>query len=477
MIQFRSLFARLMTTFFIITLCIMLVLGILLSTFFKSYIMETRKEELIREGSAISQYVGLYLTGLIDTRVLHYQYQIIDRFLGTTIWVTDERGNIWSSHNSTQLEEVDWENQKVSVDEFVQVLDGNTITLEGRFGESFPEPMLTVGMPLKLNNSIRGTIFLHSPIQGLNRTIMNTYNSIWRSAILTSILSLLLSFIISGRFSRPLTEMNVISREIATGNFKRRVKVRTKDEVGQLAVNFNAMADSLEKLESMRRSFVANVSHELRSPLTSMKGYIQGVLDHTIPVEDQDKYLRIALDETERMNRLINELMDLSRIETGQFSIDIKVVDINEIIRRVLISKEDRINDRGMEVEVDFEKDIFMVVGDPDRLQQVIINLLDNAIKFNREGGLLTFKTWLFKDNVYVKIADQGPGIAKDEIPHLWEPFYQIDKSRTRNKEGTGLGLPIVKKIIEAHEQNIWLNSEEGKGSAFIFSLKAVKKS
>lgn len=455
----------------------MLVLGILLSTFFKSYIMETRKEELIREGSAISQYVGLYLTGLIDTRVLHYQYQIIDRFLGTTIWVTDERGNIWSSHNSTQLEEVDWENQKVSVDEFVQVLDGNTITLEGRFGESFPEPMLTVGMPLKLNNSIRGTIFLHSPIQGLNRTIMNTYNSIWRSAILTSILSLLLSFIISGRFSRPLTEMNVISREIATGNFKRRVKVRTKDEVGQLAVNFNAMADSLEKLESMRRSFVANVSHELRSPLTSMKGYIQGVLDHTIPVEDQDKYLRIALDETERMNRLINELMDLSRIETGQFSIDIKVVDINEIIRRVLISKEDRINDRGMEVEVDFEKDIFMIVGDPDRLQQVIINLLDNAIKFNREGGLLTFKTWLFKDNVYVKIADQGPGIAKDEIPHLWEPFYQIDKSRTRNKEGTGLGLPIVKKIIEAHEQNIWLNSEEGKGSAFIFSLKAVKKS
>ncbi len=455
----------------------MLVLGILLSTFFKSYIMETRKEELIREGSAISQYVGLYLTGLIDTRVLHYQYQIIDRFLGTTIWVTDERGNIWSSHNSTQLEEVDWENQKVSVDEFVQVLDGNTITLEGRFGESFPEPMLTVGMPLKLNNSIRGTIFLHSPIQGLNRTIMNTYNSIWRSAILTSILSLLLSFIISGRFSRPLTEMNVISREIATGNFKRRVKVRTKDEVGQLAANFNAMADSLEKLESMRRSFVANVSHELRSPLTSMKGYIQGVLDHTIPVEDQDKYLRIALDETERMNRLINELMDLSRIETGQFSIDIKVVDINEIIRRVLISKEDRINDRGMEVEVDFEKDIFMVVGDPDRLQQVIINLLDNAIKFNREGGLLTFKTWLFKDNVYVKIADQGPGIAKDEIPHLWEPFYQIGKSRTRNKEGTGLGLPIVKKIIEAHEQNIWLNSEEGKGSAFIFSLKAVKKS
>ncbi|MDD4679612.1 MAG: ATP-binding protein [Clostridia bacterium] len=476
MFQFRSLFARLMVTFFVITLCIMLILGILLSTFFESFIMETRKEELIREGGAISQYIGLYLTGFIDTRILHYQYQIIDRFLGTTIWVTDERGNIWSSHNSTLLEEVDWENQKVTIDEFVQVLEGNTITLEGRFGESFPEPMLTVGMPLKINERIRGTIFLHSPIQGLNRTLRNTYQSIWRSAILTSLLSLLLSFIISRRFSKPLTEMNIISREIATGNFKRRVKVKTKDEVGQLAVNFNAMADSLEKLESMRRSFVANVSHELRSPLTSMKGYIQGVLDHTIPVEDQDKYLKIALDETERMNRLINELLDLSQIETGQFSMDIRVVDINEIIRRVLISKEDCINDRGMEVEVDFEKDVCMVEGDPDRLQQVIINLLDNAIKHNRDSGLITLKTWLHKDHVYVKVADQGSGINKEEIPHLWEPFYQIDKSRTRKKEGTGLGLSIVKKIIEAHEQNIWLNSEEGKGSAFIFSLKAVKK-
>jgi len=236
------------------------------------------------------------------------------------------------------------------------------------------------------------------------------------------------------------------------------------------------MADSLEKLELMRRSFVANVSHELRSPLTSMRGYIQGVLDKTISAGDQDKYLKIALDETERMNRLINELLDLSQIESGQFSMDIKVVDINETIRRVLIAREDRINAGGMDVDVDFEKDVCLVEGDPDRLQQVVINLLDNAIKFNREGGVITLKTWLHKDNVFVKIADQGPGIPKEEAVHIWEPFYQIDKSRSKKKSGTGLGLSIVKKIIEEHGQDIWLNSEEGKGSAFIFSLKAVKK-
>jgi signal transduction histidine kinase len=465
-----------MVTYFVIILSALLILGILLSSFFQSYIMETRKAELTREGEAISQYIRLYLLGFIDSRTLHYQYQIIDRFLGVTIWVTDERGYIWSSYNSSELEQVDWENQKLTLDEFVQVLEGNSITRIGRFGESFPVPVLTVGMPLKINDRIAGTIFLHSPIQGINRTLRDTYESIWRSAILSSLLSILLLYVISRRFSRPLTEMNLISREIATGNFKRRVRIRTRDEVGQLAMNFNAMADALEKLELMRRTFVANVSHELKSPLTSMRGYIQGVLDHNIDREEEEKYLRIALDETERMNRLINELLDLSQIQTGQFSMKFRVFDINETIRRVLIAREDQINEKGMDVEVDFEREECLVEGDPDRLQQVVINLLDNAIKFNRPGGLITLKTWQFKDLVYVKVADQGPGIPSEEIPHIWEPFYQTDKSRSGKKSGTGLGLSIVKKIIEGHEQNIWLNSQTGEGSAFIFSLKPGRK-
>ena len=474
--MFRSLFVRLMVAYFVIILSTLLILGVFMSSFFQRYLMETRTNELTREGKALCGYIALYQMGFINDRALEYQYQVIDRFLSTTIWITDVRGYILDYYNSSELDAVDWENQKVTVDEFVQVLKGNTITRVGRFGEIFPVPVLTVGLPLEINGEIQGAIFLHSPIKGINRTLWNTYDSLIRASILSSILSMGLLYFISRRFSRPLIQMNIISREIATGNFKRRVKVETDDEVGQLAMNFNVMADSLEKLELMRRSFVANVSHELRSPLTSMRGYIQGVLDKTISAGDQDKYLKIALDETERMNRLINELLDLSQIESGQFSMDIKVVDINETIRRVLIAREDRINAGGMDVDVDFEKDVCLVEGDPDRLQQVVINLLDNAIKFNREGGVITLKTWLHKDNVFVKIADQGPGIPKEEAVHIWEPFYQIDKSRSKKKSGTGLGLSIVKKIIEEHGQDIWLNSEEGKGSAFIFSLKAVKK-
>ncbi|NLU36975.1 MAG: cell wall metabolism sensor histidine kinase WalK [Clostridiales bacterium] len=474
--MFRSLFVRQMASYLVIILSALAILGVLLYSFFQNYLMETRTEELIREGKAISQYIEYYLSDLIDSRTLHYQYQVIDRFLGVTIWVTDARGNIWSSHNSSQLDSVEWENQKLTVDEFVQVLQGNTITRVGRFGESFPTPVLTVGMPLKINDKIGGTIFLHSPIKGINRTLRDTYISFWRSAIISSVLSIIISYFITRLITNPLIEINIVSREIARGNFKRRVKVKTKDEIGQLAMSFNAMADSLEKLELMRRSFVANVSHELKSPLTSMRGYIQGVLDHTISREEQDKYLAVALEETDRMNRLINDLLDLSQIQTGQFSMDIKTLDINETIRRVLIACEERINEKGMDVQVEFDQEVLLAEGDPDRIKQVIINLLDNAIKFNREGGLITLKTWQHKDTVYVKIADQGPGIPEEEMAHIWEPFYQIDKSRSREKGGTGLGLSIVKKIIEGHGQNIWLNSEEGKGSAFIFSLKSVKK-
>ena len=283
---------------------------------------------------------------------------------------------------------MEWENEKLTIDEFVQVLEGNTITRVGRFGESFPVPVLTVGMPLKINDKVGGTIFLHSPIKGINRTLRDTYMSIWRSAIISTVLSIFISYFITRRITNPLIEMNMISREIATGNFKRRVKVKTRDEVGQLAMNFNAMADSLEKLELMRRSFVANVSHELKSPLTSMRGYIQGVLDHTISNEDREKYLAIALEETERMNRLINDLLDLSQIQTGQFSLDIKVLDINETIRRVLIAWEDRINEKGMDIEVDFDQEARLVEGDPDRLQQVIINLLTTLLNLPGKAGL-----------------------------------------------------------------------------------------
>jgi signal transduction histidine kinase len=474
--MFRSLFTRLMVTYFVIIVVTLIILGLLLSTFFLDYTYSKKTQELIREARELNPYIEMYSLGLINKGALYNYFTVIDRFLNTTVWVSDGLGYIWIAYSTSKEDEEKWKEQQLTEEEFIQVLKGNTITKTGKFGGRFDVPVLTIGVPLRINNKIRGAIFLHSPVQGIKRTLYDIYINIWWAAFVSAVLSIVLLYWISRRVSKPLIQMNHISREFAQGNFKRRVKVVTKDETGQLAMNFNAMADSLEQLELMRRSFVANVSHELRSPLTSIMGYIQGVLDKTIQWEEQDKYLEVALSEAQRLNKLINELLDLSQIESGQFPLKISVFDINEQLRRVLISHEERINKKNIEVEVDFQDEHCWVEGDPDRIQQVILNLVDNAIKYNFPNGKLMLKTWKHREKVYVKIQDKGPGIPKEDIVHIWERFYQTDKSRSTKGRGTGLGLSIVKKIIEEHGQNVWVNSRVGVGTAFIFSLKAAKK-
>lgn len=470
--MFKSLFSRLVGTYFVIILITIIVLGVLLSSFYEDFIFARRAKELEREAIDLNPYVEMYVMGMLEEWHLYNYFRIADRYKNTTIWIVDEMGYIWLSYSSSAEETEKWKEQQLTAKEFAQVIEGETIVKEGKFGERFPVPVLTVGVPFKVNGKIRGAVFIHSPVQEIKSTIQETYKNIWLAAIISAVLSIILLFFTSKHISKPLMEMNVISREFAKGNFKRRVDINTKDEIGQLAVNFNAMADSLENLENMRRSFVANVSHELRSPLTSIRGYIQGVLDETIPLEQSGKYLSIALDETRRLNKLINELLDLAQIESGQFPLTMTTFDINELIRRVLISQEERITSKDIDVNIDFQDEYYYVEGDRDRIQQVLYNLIDNAIKFNPEEGALGIKTWDYEDVVFVKISDQGPGIPKDEIRHIWERFYQVDKARSFKNGGTGLGLSIVKKIIEEHGQDIWINSKIGEGTEFIFSLK-----
>lgn len=474
--MFKSLFSRLVITYFIIILVTITVLGVILSSFFQDSIFTRRAEELRREATDLNPYIEMYALGVLDEWYLYNYFKIADRYKDTTIWVVDEMGYIWLSYSSSAEETEKWKEQQLTAKEFAQILDGETIIKEGKFGERFPVPVLTVGVPFTIKNNIAGAVFLHSPVQEIEGAIRETYKSIWIAAVISAILSSILLFFTSKFISRPLLEMNQISREFAKGNFKKRVNIKSRDEVGQLALNFNAMADSLENLENMRRSFVANVSHELRSPLTSIRGYIQGVLDRTIPAEKSEQYLSVVLDETNRLNKLINELLDLAQIEAGHFPLTVDKFEINELIRRVLISQEERITVKDIEVAIDFEEEHYYVEADRDRIQQVLYNLIDNAIKFNPDGGTLEIRTWRYEEIVFVKIKDQGPGMAKDEIRHIWDRFYQIDKSRSFQKGGTGLGLSIVKKIIEEHGQDVWVNSKIDEGTEFIFSLKLSDK-
>ncbi len=473
--MFRSLFSRLMVTYFVIILITLITAGLFLSSALQRYILRSTEEELIREAKELNRHYVLYDKGWVSREYLELISDGITRYRNTSIWVVRVVGDIGLLQFQYTPDGVSNEAEiaPFSKDEIINVLKGNIIKNIGKFGDRFSAPVLTVGLPLKLEQRIRGAIFFHTPVEEMNLILYGLYKDIWIAVLFSSILSAILLYWVSHRLSKPLSQMSEVSREIASGNYNRRVKVMSSDETGQLALSFNAMADSLEKLEDMRRSFVANVSHELRSPLTSIRGYIQGILDKTFNPEEQEKYLTIALEETQRLNKLINELLDLSQIESGQFPMNFTVFDINEQIRRILIAREDEINAKEIDVEIYFQDEKCPVKADMDRIKQVIINLLDNAIKFNQRGGSIFVKTWKHRGKVYVKIEDQGEGIPREEIPNIWDRFYQIDKSRSGVERGTGLGLSIVKKIMDEHRQNIWVNSRVGEGTAFIFSLEA----
>jgi signal transduction histidine kinase len=354
----------------------------------------------------------------------------------------------------------------------VVVTRGGNVTEPGLFKEMFGAGMLTIGVPIRYKDNVPiGAVFMLTKMQTVNEAIGKMYGHILVSAAAAMLLGVILISLMSTRISRPLTQMNAIARHIARGDFSRKADVRSTDEIGQLAMSFNTMAEELKKQEDLRSGFVANVSHELRSPLTSIHGFAQGMLDGTIPRDDHQKYLGVIVGETRRLNKLIRELLDLSQIESGKFPLNIQSFDINELISRVLITFEEKIEAKILDIEVDFKQDKAMVLADPDRIEQVVINLLDNAVKYTNGGGHIKIWTHGASDKMLIGIADDGPGIPEEDQPYIWERFYKVDKSHSGNK-GTGLGLSIVKKIIDQHGERITLQSRPGSGAVFTFSLK-----
>jgi len=261
---------------------------------------------------------------------------------------------------------------------------------------------------------------------------------------------------------------------MARGDFERRVPEKGSREIKDLATAFNGMSAQLQTLEQTRRDFVANVSHEMRSPITNIQGFIQGMLDGTIPESDHVRYMQIVADETRRLTKLISGLLNLSRLESSESPLVMSDFDINEMARRVIIAQMAKIEEKSIEVELKFEKDTCMVHADADQIEQVIVNLVDNAIKFTPNGGRLGITTSEADKHVSVIVSDNGIGISPQEAPFIFDRFYKADKAHTAGK-GTGLGLSICRKIMEKHNQTIHLLTGEN-GAAFEVTLAAGRK-
>ncbi len=335
--------------------------------------------------------------------------------------------------------------------------------------------VLTVYRTFVRDDGRVGLILLHSDVSGINGEMRELLLWMLVILILAAVIAVLLSYYTSYRIIHPFVEMNRTVQCFSKGDFSQRVSVSGKDEAAQLGRSFNEMAEQLKNLEDTRRSFVANVSHELRSPLTSMNGFLEAMQDGTIPEEDHAQYIGIVLSETKRMNAMVNDLLDLARIESGIIVLHREVFDINELIRRVIITFEARISEKDLSLDIRFAQEQCFVDADVNQISQVLRNLIDNAIKYSPAGSKVGVSTYAIRKDVFVNIRDTGMGIPQEDVPHVFDRFYKVEKAHTPSPQvGSGLGLSIVKRIIEQHGQSITVRSARGKGTQFTFTLARV---
>ena len=331
-------------------------------------------------------------------------------------------------------------------------------------------PAFTVGVPYISGNQVLGAALIQTPAQNIEGSFWELGAPLIMIALAAIVLAGVVIFISLRRQLRPVTALTRAAEAITEGDFSVRVPDKSSvPEVHALSTAFNAMASRLGRIETGRREFVANVSHELRSPITSISGFVQGMEDGTIPAEEHPKYLALVGRETQRLSKLISDLLALSRLEREDAALNRTDFDLCEMLRRAVIRRLGDLETRGIEPVTDFQADPCRVNADADRVEEVVINLMDNAIKFTPAGGHITLRTETRRGKAQVTVADDGPGVAEEDRPLIFDRFFTADRAHTAGK-GTGLGLPICQRIMAMHGERIWL-AESERGAAFCFTL------
>ena len=355
------------------------------------------------------------------------------------------------------------------------IQQGDEIRVTGLFPE-LGDQIVTIGVPWMYDDRyVVGAVLLHIPTKALRIGWGSVARQVLPQALIALVIGAVLAFFLAQSQIRPLKEINSAVREFTKGDLTRRVELNCGGELEELGDSINRMAAELSRLEDSRRSFVANVSHELRSPMTSMRGYVQAMLDGTIAREDMPRYLGIVMDETTRLTDLVRDLLDLSRLESGKFPLTKAPFDLNELIRRTLINFEGRIDEKRIEVVVEFESDQAWAMGDMSRISQVATNIIDNALKFMSDDGTgrLTVRTRREGREVRASIRNNGPQIGEADLPYIFDRFYKADKAHTSG-QGTGLGLSICQRIMRQHGSEITVTSVPG-DTAFDFVLPVAE--
>ena len=433
--------------------------------------MDNSAQEVARAAEAISQ------TDSLNSWLLGMSISSLSRSTGIGILITDAEGLVVSC--SDRAPTCEHMGRQVPLELISEIERRNNLVISDLGGLYHQgHYVVTQSICSDKNGEIIGHVFVTNDTDKLL--------SIWSSfLIIASVvmvmvfcLSMIVSLVYSKRIARPLDEMALASRRFARGDFSVRVRQEgdPADEMGALIDSFNKMADSLEKSEKRRSEFIANISHELRTPMTTIAGFADGILDGTIPKEDEEKYLISIRDETRRLSRLVRDMLSASQTNARAADPSRRTVfDLTELVLQTLLSFESRATAKNLDVDPQLPDSHILVLADKDAITQVIYNLLDNAVKFAREGSCLTLR--LYKDNgkAYVSIKDEGETIPPDDLPFIFDRFHKSDRSRSLDKDGVGLGLYLVKSIINSHDEDIAVRSEDGV-TEFVFTLKLAEK-
>ena len=392
---------------------------------------------------------------------------MVASFINARIWITDNAGRIVLDSAGSQL-------VGSEIDGFDPASNPESYRIGYYYG-MFPEEMLSVEAPINYNYAPIGYVLIHYPMSLVVSSTNEILNIVYLTAVVIFVLSLIILLVFTVYVYIPLREITFAAREYAAGHLDYKIKtLNHHDEVSYLGDTLNYMASELEDMEKYQRDFIANVSHDFRSPLTSIKGYLEAILDGTIPQELHEKYILRVISETERLRKLTEGMISLGSMEVSTM-LKRTNFDINSTIRDICASNENACRKKNIHFELIFEDESEMVYADHAKIQQVLYNLIDNAIKFSHQNGIIYITTGIRQRKVFVSVKDTGIGIPRQSIKKIWDRFYKSDLSRGKDKTGTGLGLSIVKEIIQAHNETIDVVSTEGAGAEFTFTLPAAE--
>ena len=468
----KTMYGRQFATMAGMILLSFLMLGASFATLSYQYTIRDKQDAMNRSASIIAAYTSEYINanGELSWRDVGFQAQLNFLALATDTHVmvsTSQGAVVYATDGANELSAL--ERQYVPALIVGQVVNGSyagATTLGGMYAS----PRYLVGLPIRSGSTLQGLVLVSCEASAISSMWEDLSSIFLVTAAAVILIAAIISSVTSMRQSKPMKEITAAARQFGHGELNVRVDVgHRRDEVGELADAFNAMAESLSKSEQRRSEFIANVSHELKTPMTTIAGFADGILDGTIPPEKERQYLQVISSETRRLSRLVRSMLDLSRLQSDERAAQ-QQFDISETMLRVLVNLERKISAKHLQVDTQLPHHPVQVWGDQDAITQVCYNLLDNAIKFSPEAGPLTISITTKGSKAFISIGNEGETISPEELPLIFDRFHKTDHSRSADRDGVGLGLYIVKTILNSHKENITCTSQDGK-TTFTFTL------